>query len=66
MKIRTTYSRLDINLLLLRYIVKCDAVRVVVMTAVRRLEVHLLATLVVAVAVLSAAMDMLCVVCVAR
>ena len=66
MKIRTTYSRLDINLLLLRYVVECDAVRVVVMTAVWRLEVSLFATLVVAVAVLSAAMDMLCVVCVAR
>ena len=34
MQIYTTYNRLDINLLLLRYIVKCDAVRVVVMTAV--------------------------------
>ena len=66
MQIYTTYNRLDINLLLLRYIVKCDAVRVVVMTAVRRLEVHLLATLVVAVAVLSATVDMLCVVCIAR
>ena len=66
MQIYTTYNRLDINLLLLRYVVECNTVRVVVMTAVRRLEVHLLATLVMAVARLTATVNVLVVVCVAR
>ena len=66
MQIYTTYNRLDINLLLLGCIVENNGVGVVVMTAVRCFEVHLLATLVVAVAVLTATVDMLCVMCVAR
>ena len=66
MQIYTIYNRLDINLLLLRYVVKCNAVRVVVMTTVGRFEVHLLVALVVAVARLTATVDMLCVVSVAR
>ena len=66
MQIYTTYNRLDINLLLFGCIVENNGVGVVVMTAVRGLEVHLLATLVVALAVLTAAVDMLGVVCVAR
>ena len=59
MPIYTTYNRLDINLLLLGCIVENNGVGVVVMTAVRGLEVHLLATLVMALAVLTAAVDML-------
>jgi hypothetical protein len=59
MQIYTTYNRLDINLLLLGCVVENNGVGVVVMTAVRGLEVHLLATLVMALAVLTAAVDML-------
>ena len=65
--IRDIYlGRLNLIVILFDCVVKSNFVGVVVMTTVWRLEVHLLATLVVAVAVLSAAMDMLCVVCVAR
>jgi hypothetical protein len=54
-----TRNRLNINLFLLGCVVENNGVGVVVMTAVRGLEVHLLATLVVAVAVLTATVDML-------
>ena len=66
MQIYTTYNRLDINLLLLGCVVENNGVGVVVMTAVRGLEVHLLATLMVALAVLTATVNMLGVVCVTR
>ena len=66
MQIYTTYNRLNINLFLLGCVVENNGVGVVVMTAVRGLEVHLLATLVVTLAVLTAAVNMLGVVCVAR
>ena len=61
-----TRNRLNINLFLLGCIVENNGVGVVVMTAVRGLEVHLLATLMVTLAVLTAAVDILGVVCVAR
>ena len=61
-----TDNGLNINLLLLRYVVKCNLVRVVVVARVGRLEVQLLAILVVAVALLAATVDMLGVVCSAR
>lgn len=66
MQIYTTYNRLDINLLLLGCIVENNGVGVVVVTAVGRLEVHLLVALVVAVARLTATVDMLVVVGMAR
>ena len=50
---------LDVYLILLCCVVENNGVGVVVMTAVRGLEVHLLATLVVALAVLTATVDML-------
>ena len=62
----TTRNRLNINLFLLRCIVENNGVGVVVMTAVRGLEVYLLATFVVALAVLTAAVDMLLLVGVTR
>ena len=66
MQIYTTYNRLDINLLLLGCVVENNGIGVVVMTAVRGLEVHLLATLMVTLAVLTATVNMLGVVCVTR
>ena len=54
-----TRNRLNINLFLLGCVVEDNGVGVVVMTAVRGLEVHLLVTLVMALAVLTAAVDML-------
>ena len=65
-EIHTAHNGFNINLSLLRCVVENDAVRVVMMTTVRRLEVHLLATLVMAVAVMTAAVNMLVVICVAR
>ena len=57
---------LDFYVVLFGCVVESDAVRVVVVTAVRRLEVYLLAILVVAVARLTATMNMFVVVSVAR
>ena len=57
---------LDFYVVLFGCVVESDAVRVVVVTAVRRLEVYLLAILVVAVARLTATVNMFVVVSVAR
>jgi hypothetical protein len=59
-------GRLNLICILFGCVVESYLVGVVVMTAVRGLEVHLLATLVVTLAVLTATVNMLGVVCVAR
>jgi hypothetical protein len=51
--------RLNVVRVLFRCVVENNGVGVVVMTAVRGLEVHLLATLVMALAALTATVDML-------
>ena len=59
-------GRLNLICALFGCIVESNGVGVVVMTAVRDLEMHLLTTIVVTLAVLTATVNMLSVVCVAR
>ena len=59
-------GRLNLICVLFGCVVEGYLIGVVVVAAVWRLEMHLLTTIVVALAVLTAAVDMLSVVCVAR
>lgn len=59
-------GRLNLICILFGCIVESYLIGVVVMTAVWRLEMHLLTTIVVTLAVLTATVNMLSVVCVAR
>lgn len=61
-----THNGFDIEGTFLCGVVKNDPIRMVVVAGVRRFEMSLVAICVVALAVLTATVNMLCVVCVAR